>query len=98
MRNGIFRSVGTYDVEISGTAPQGNGCDWDKEHGVGPRNHWSALGQVMDFSSIGLLPEDAIGTGAELLVFGEFTSVWIKGIAMQSGILDRVNRMGLFGM
>ncbi len=52
----------------------------------------------MDFGSIGLLPEDAIRTGAELLVFGKFTSVGIKGIAMLSGVLDGVNRMALVGM
>ncbi len=98
MRNGFFGLVGTYDAEISGMAPQGNGHDWDEEYGVGPGNHWSALGQVMDFSSVGLLPEDAIRTGAELLLFGEFTSVGIKDIAMQSGVLDRVNRMALVGM
>jgi len=60
MRNGFFGSVGTYDAEISGVMPWGNGSDWDEEHGVGPGNHWSALGQAMDFSSIGLLPEGAI--------------------------------------
>ena len=60
MRNGFFGAVGTYNAEISGVTPWGNGSDWDEEHGVGPGNRQSTLCQAMDFSSIGLLPEGAI--------------------------------------
>jgi len=59
-------------------------------HSVTPGNSHGALGKLVDFGCIGMLPEAAIGAVAKFLVFGKLTSIGIKGIAMQSSMGYRV--------
>jgi len=94
----FFRLVCTDDVGVGGTAPLGNGQDWNEEHGVGPRDCCSTLCQVMNLSGIGLLSIDAIGAGAELFVFSKFTSIGIKHIAMKGSVVHGITRWVLVGM
>ncbi len=56
----FFRAMSTDDAEVGCTTAMWNTGDWDEDHGVSSGVCGSALGQVVDFSSIGMLPEVAI--------------------------------------
>jgi len=94
----FFRSVCTDNAEVGGMAFLGNGQDWNEKHGVGSRDLSSTLCQVVNLNGIGLLPIDAIRTGAEFFVFSKFTGIGIKGIAMTGSVTHRITRWVLVGM
>ncbi len=66
---GFFRPMSADDVEICGTFALWDSRDRDEKHSIGPRDKGIALGQVVDFSGIGCLPEVAIRTVAEKIRF-----------------------------
>ncbi len=74
---GFFRPVSAYYAEICGMFALWDSRDRDEKHGVGPRDNVVALGQSVDFSSVGCSPEVAIRTVAEFLVFGKFAGVQV---------------------
>jgi len=79
----------------------GNGRDWNEKHGVGSWDLSHTLCQVVNLGDIGLLPVEAIGTGAESFVFSKFASIGIKSIAMIGGVTHRIMRWvltGVYGM
>ncbi len=88
MRDHLFRTVGTDNAKVSGAFVGWNGRDRDEEHGVGPGGGGGALGQAMNLSCIGSLPEGAIRALTEFGIFGEFASVGIEGIAMEGKVLE----------
>jgi len=84
--DGLFRSMRTHNAEISGLATRGNGRHGYKEHGVSARDGSCALGQVVDFGGISLLPKGTLRAVAEFGVFGKFTGVRVECITMERSV------------
>jgi len=93
---GFFRPVSADYVEICGTFALRDSRDRDEKHGVGPGDNVVALGQSVDFSGIGCLPEVSIRTVAEFLVFGKFAGVRVESVTVECHEVDtRVMRVGV---
>ena len=79
--------------------PFGSSRDRGEKHGVGPGDNVIALGQSVDFHCVGCLPEIAIRTLAEFLVFGEFTGVRVEGVPVEChDLCARFRRSGVSGI
>jgi hypothetical protein len=68
---------------LDNARPFGRGPDVIEDDSVGALSSAVTLGKVFNFFSIELLPQWAFTAFAEFQVFGKFTCVWIKRVAIQ---------------
>jgi len=98
MRYHFFRAMGTDNVEVGGAPARGKACDGYEKHGVGAGDGRSALGQVVDFSRIGMLPEMAVRAFAEFCILCKLASIGIKCITMECNVALVITRWVLVFM
>ena len=84
--NLFFRTESTDDAQIGGFLVAGDLVYMDEMHGVTANDGTVALGQAVDLSGVGRLPQVALTALAEFMVFSNGTGVRVEGVAVQSKV------------
>ena len=81
----FFWVIGSDNVKVCCLFVLGDGCNWDKKHGISASRHVSAmsLAEAASFIGTSINPELALTAGAQLMILSNQPGVGVKCIAMQ---------------